>query len=402
MFGRQVNRQRTILHAFLLILFSLFYVNCTNIKQKLTDPTPISDELQNELEAWLDENGRAPDTYVASLFAEHDVVILGEQHRIKHDVEFVASMIAPLHASGVQAFATEFARRSDQHLLDSLMEGEEWDESLAREIIFNQFMAWGFQEYVDILHAAWQVNRDREDNAPQMRVIGLNNTLDFSHFKSEADRQNDEIWKLVLDGQTEADWAQVVLDVVGEGQKVLVHCGIHHAFTGYNQPKVIEGEFTSHSRTRMGNVLRDSLGMSAVTIYLHAPWNTTNGYDADFIHPAGGRLDAFMLSRSNGPYPVGFDVADSPLAPLMITDAVYSHGYHSFTISDFCDGWIYTKPVNEFETVTYIDGWINESNLAQAQATAMNPHWRRMEINALNDGCKSYRQDFYRFFGQIK
>ncbi len=381
---------------------------CSKTTPSSINPSAISEDLQTELESWFGEHGRAPDTYVAGLFANHDVVILGEQHRIKHDVEFVASMIAPLHASGVHTFATEFARRSDQSLLDSLMAGEEWNETLAREIIFNQFMAWGFQEYVDILHAAWQVNHDRAEDESSMRVLALNNTLDMSHFKSEADWDNSEVWKLVRAGQTEADWTQVVLDAVAQGEKVLIHCGIHHAFSGYHQPVVVDGEFVRHNRSRMGNVLRDSLGMGVVTVYLHAPWNTSAGYNADFIHPAGGRLDAFMLTRDEGPFTLGFDVADSPLASLPITDAVYVHGYTAshggdgFTISDFCDGWIYTKPVGEFEPVTYIDGWINESNLAQAQATAMNPYWRSLDINDLNDGCRSYKQDFERFFGNLK
>ncbi|GBE29787.1 hypothetical protein BMS3Bbin04_00810 [bacterium BMS3Bbin04] len=73
-----------------------------------------------------------------------------------------------------------------------------------------------------------------------------------------------------------------------------------------------------------------------------------------------------------------------------------------FTIADFCDGWIYTKPVSEYEPVTYIEGWINEDNLDAARANAMNPYWRTLDVSALNDGCRSYMQDFKRFYGKLK
>ncbi len=405
---------------------TLFTSCCDTSSSSMIDPPAISDDLQAELETWFDYYGRDPDDYIASLFAHHDVVILGEQHRIKHDEQFVASLLAPLHASGVTTFATEFARRSDQPLIDSLVNAPEWSSATAREIQFRQFMPWGYQDYIDILHAAWLVNHNRTPGDPALRVLGLNNTLDFSQFKTEADWEDDAVWDRVLNGQTEADWATPILTSVNaDSAKVLVHCGIHHAFTGYRQPVVKDGAFVSWGRIRMGNVLRDSLGTDVVTVFLHAPWNTTAGYDADFVHPAGGRLDAFMLNRDAGPFATGFDVADSPLERLPITDAVYMHGYDRpqglgstsddgvgdyippandgiFSIIDFCDGWIYTKPIHEYEPVTYIDGWINDTNLDRARAEAMNPKWRTMDVDALNAGCMSYQQDFERFWGHLK
>jgi hypothetical protein len=402
MVQRGLVRQNLLLLAFLIATLLLFN-GCGNssIRQRI-DPPDISDDLQAHLEDWLDENGRNPDTYIAAQFAEHDVVILAEQHRIKHDVEFVASLLAPLHMSGVHTFATEFARRSDQPLLDSLMVAPAWDESVAREIQFRQFMAWGYQEYVDILHAAWQVNHDRAEDTPILRVLGLNNTMDFSHFKTEADWQDDDVWTRVLAGQTEADWAAPIFDAVADSAKVLVHCGIHHGFTAYRQPVVDNGTFVRFGRGRMGNVLRDSLDLGVVTVYLHAPWNTSAGYNADFIHPAGGWLDAYMIAREDGPFSVGFDTDQSPFASLPITNTVYAHGYDFFTIADFCDGWIYTKPVSEYEPVTYIDNWINDSNVDLAKSSAMNPQWRTLDVEELNNGCLSYQQDFERFFGYLK
>ena len=366
------------------------------------DPPPIAPALQAELETWLAEHGRPPADYVMGLFAGRDVVLLGEMHRFRHDELLVQSLIPRLREAGVTALATEFARREDQALLDSLVTAPEWNENLGREIIFRQFMAWGFREYVDILKAVWRTNRDRPDGTAPLRVLGVNNSFDFGHIRTEADRDDPEVWRRVAGGQTEADWAGPVLAEVARGGKVLGHCGIHHAFTGFRQPRVVGGEYKGPGGLRFGNRLREELGERAVTVFLHAPWNTAAGYDAVHVHPADGRLDAFMLARDGGPFAVGFDTAPSPLGGLPIANAVYGHGRDPFTIADFCDGWIYTLPVGDYEPVAYIEDWIDEGNLEAARASDMNPRWRAMSVEQLNAGCRSYLDDHERFYGRLR
>ena len=216
------------------------------------------------------------------------------------------------------------------------------------------------------------------------------------------DWDNREVRKRVWRGQTEADWAEPVLAEVRRGGKILLYCGIHHAFTGFRQPRVDRGRFQGPGDLRFGNHLREALGGRAVTVFLHAPWEGAGGYGTRSVHPAAGRIDAFMLARQDGPFAVGFDVAGSPLADLPIDDAVYRHGRERFTLAEFCDGWIYTKPIGQYEPVTYIDGWIHAGNLERARATAMNPVWRTLSVEQLEDGCRSYLDDFRRFCGHLR
>jgi hypothetical protein len=381
-----------------LVLLILCAVQAGCGTEARTPPPAISGELQVELETWLAEHGQPPDDYILALFDDHDVVLLGEYHRIRHDAEFVQALLPQLAGAGVTVFATEFARRTDQPLIDSLLAAPDWDEPLAREIQFRMFMPWGYREYIDIFRAAWEVVQRGGD----LRVIGVNNTLDYSRIESEEDWNDDAVWERVTGGQTEADWARAVLDAVDAGQKVLVYCGYHHAFTGFRQPRVAEGRFREFGRLRMGNVLRATLGERAVAVFLHAPWPGEDGYGAPTVHPAGGRLDAFMLARDCGPFAVGFDLRDSPLAGLEIEDAVYRHGYERLTIETFCDGWIYTRPLSEYHPVTYIENWIHEGNVDAAHAAAMNPRWRDDSIAQLNAGCRSYLEDFVRYFGHLR
>ncbi len=350
---------------------------------RIEAPPALAPELQTELTDWLLENGREPAAYVAGRFDDHDVVFLGEMHRIAHDVRFVQSLLEPLYGRGVRVLATEFGRREDQADIDALLAAPEWDEALAREITFRQFVWWGFREYIDVYRAAWRLNRGLPDGAPPFRIIGVNDSPDWSFIETQADRDRSEVKRKVWRGGSEKLWAQAILDVVADGEQVLVHCGLHHAFTAYRQPIVIDGAFSHFDRDpRCGNHVRDALGERTATLFLHSPWSGAGGYGDRMRHPADGIIDALMLAM--GPRPVGFDLSAGPFGELRIVDAVYRHGYDDFKLADLCDGWIYTKPISRYEGVTPIPGWINEANLEHARAQSPNPAYRDATCETFN------------------
>ena len=350
---------------------------------RIEAPAALSAERQAELASWLLENGREPADYVAGQFDDHDVVFLGEMHRIRHDVRFVQSLLEPLYHRGVRVLATEFGRREDQADIDALLSAPAWDEALAREITFRQFVWWGFQEYVDVYRAAWRLNSGLPEGAPRMRIIGVNDSPDWSFIETQADRDRSEVKRKVWRGGSEKHWAQAILDAVAAGEKVLVHCGLHHAFTAYRQPIVIDGAFSHFDRDpRCGNHVYDALGERTATLSLHAPWSGAGGYGDRMRHPADGIIDALMLAL--GPRPVGFDLSAGPFGELRVDDAVYRHGYDDFKLADLCDGWIYTKPISRYEGVTPIAGWIDADNLAHARAQSPNPAYRDASSEAFN------------------
>jgi hypothetical protein len=353
---------------------------------RATVPPPAPDpQVSAVLTAWLDENGKDPVEYVVGLFADHDVVLLGEHHRIRHDPIFVQSLVEPLHQAGVRTLATEFGRREDQPQIDALLAAPDWNEELARTIVFNQFFTWGYQEYVDIYRAAWAINRSLPPGAPQFRILGVNDSPDWSVVKTPEDRDDPKVMARVWRGGGEDQWARAVLEAVTAGEKVLVYCGIHHAFSRYRQPVVVEGVFYRFDDSRMGNHLERALGSRVATVYLHAPWHGARGYNDRFVHPAGGAIDAVTLTRAGGPRPVGFDVAaGSPFGDLTAADCVYRHGYADFRLADYCDGWIYSRPLSEYEPVTPIAGWINKTNLETARSQIPNPRLRTFSAAQFN------------------
>jgi hypothetical protein len=241
-------------------------------------PPALEPEMQAELAAWLAEHGVPPERYVVGLFQKHDVVFLGEWHRVEHDVLFLQSLLRPLYDSGIRVLALEFGRREDQPLIDWLVTRKDWDEALAREIVFRSFIAWGYREYVDIYKAAWTLNRRLPRGRPRFKVLAMGGSPDWSIIKMQADRENPEVMRRVWRGEGEERWAEVVLDALSAGDEVLVHCGIHHAFTEYRQPVVIDGKFTGFDRSlRAGNHVFNAIGKRAVTVFLHAPWSGYEG-----------------------------------------------------------------------------------------------------------------------------
>ena len=336
------------------------------------DPALIAD-----LKAYAETHHMHPADYVVSKFNAHDVVFIGEVHRVKHDVEFVRNLIPELYAYGVYYLGTEFGRRVDQPLIDRLILSPEYDEALARHITMRQYVFWGYQEYVDIYRTAWEVNQERPPGSPAFRILGLNNAPDWSHVADRRDRDRGEVMKRVWHGETEEDWARVILDsVVARGEKILVHSGMHHAFTAYKQPIVSDGEFIRYENTRMGNYVFKEIGVGAFTVFMHGPWSSAEGYNVRLVKPADGIIDRVMAELDPSLLPIGFDTGGTPFGDLPGETSVYSHGYDGFTLSMFCDGYIYHKPFSDYEGVTPIADFINESNIGYARAQSPDPEYR--------------------------
>lgn len=329
-----------------------------------------------ELASYFMSHHQSPEDYVLGKFKDHDVVILGEHHKIRHDPLLVQKLISRLPAEGVFALATEFARAEDQPLIDSLLNSATYDESLARKISFNQFVFWGFQEYVDIFKAAWQVNQSLPISSPRFRILGVNCSPDWSVMKTQEDRENSSIKQRVWNGCTERDWAKVVLNWVGTGQKALVYCGLHHSFTHYLQPIVTDkGDFIRFEDERFGRHIYNRLGKRAFLIALHSPW-LQRSYAGEELRPAAGRLDEAIESLGAAFRPLGIDVVNTPLECLTDSASVYARGYSLFRLGTMCDGYIIQSRFSACEVVTPIADFVNEVNLSRAQQQSPNPYFR--------------------------
>ena len=274
---------------------------------------------------------------------------------------------------------------------------------MAQKITFNFGVYWGYQEYVDILKVVWQLNQTIPEGSRKFRLLGLNDTPDWSFIKTQADRENIDIMQKVWEGCGEHLWAKVIInEVVNKGDKALVYSGIHHAFTEYKQPSYNEAtqKLTGYIN-RFGNYIYNEIGKNACTIFLHSPWNSAQGYNEPLVYSTDGIIDALMTDLSPKYQTVGFDTQNSPFGKLPGETSIYKHGYENFTLEMYCDGYIFQKPISEYTGITAINGFINDSNVEQARLQFPNPAFRKSSIKKLNNVIKDdakVEKHFLRFW----
>jgi hypothetical protein len=365
---------KTSIIAFLLWLIC----SLSAFSQELPKPDPT---LSSELTRYIKTHYQSPEDYVVSKFKDHDVVFLGENHYIKHDSKLVQALIPIVYKAGVFYLGFEFARRVDQPLIDSLLNGQTYDEQLARLITFQQFVHWAFQEYIDIYKSAWRLNHSLPAGSRKFRILGLNNSPDWSFVKSQEDRDKGEVMRKVWHGEDEGDWAKVILDIViAKGEKALVYSGAHHAFSEYRQPIAFDHKFIRFGDVRLGNHVFNKIGKRAITIFLHAPWVSADGYDKPYVYPADGYVDAVMEQLEPKYQRVGFDTRGTPFGKLPGQTSLYKYGYKEFNLETIYDGYIYQGPFPTYEGVTAIKDFVNEANLEHARAQSPNPEFRHASV----------------------
>jgi hypothetical protein len=359
-----LNIKINITKFFVVLISILFLFN--NTKCFSEEVTP-STNIQSELLSYLKSNWKSPEDYVIKKFADHDIVILGESHWIKHDPELIQILIPKLYKSGIYNLGVEWGNYDSQDKVDKLINANQYDENLARSITRDFLYTWGYKEYIDIYKAAWKLNKSLPPGSPKFRIVNLGYKPDWTGITEEEWNKKDKhiMNKVFYKGNADVYMASIVLkEIIARNQKSLIYCGMHHAFTRYRQTIYSwkDGKVSGYSDKRMGNVIHKILGNKVFLISLHYYWEdkTTEG---KYNYPVSGVIDEIMR-----PLPdkrVGFDIVGSPFGNLSDSKAYYSAGHDNFKLSDFCDGYIFQKNFSDYESVTVIGDFINEDNIKE-------------------------------------
>ncbi|HXV16103.1 MAG TPA: hypothetical protein VD758_04950 [Gemmatimonadaceae bacterium] len=283
----------------------------------------------------------APADYVLSRFASHKVVLMGEAHWVKHDVDLLANVVSRLPESNVNTFAAEWLPAREQQHIDSLINSREWNQAAAVSIL--RAAAWPYREYLNVLHEAWAANRRRGPGKPELKVLALGPEPDWRK-------------QLLPLGKTyDSYMAELVIKRIEESpqNRVLVGLGFHHAFTRYLQPDLPGGSRATRFNDRTGNVLWRALGENVFMIVLHHPWYCRSGTMWGRCLPLDGAVDCAAISA--GGHPVGFDIANSPFAEMRIEPGVwYSAGYPFLRFDALADGYVWTQPIDSYANATLL------------------------------------------------
>ena len=335
---------KTKLVVFCIISF-LLGVNCFS-------QNPTIKEISN----YLEKNAKSPKDYIISKFKQYDYVFLGEYHRVKHDVEFVASLVPHLYENDVRNIAFEFWDHTNQAFIDSMMTAKEWDEQRFYNGISKCFaVTWAYTEYLDILREIWRFNQILSENQPKFRAVFAGN-----EFYPCAEDPYEQFGGEDPDVQMATVFER---EVASKNEKALIHCGIHHAFTSYHQPfyDFEAQELDGLNDERFGNIIYEKYPKQSITVFLHSPWISDKGFNKPYVKPVNGAIDDAMQLTGNKP--CGFDVKNTVVGKLKADDTYYAFGYNDFTLSMFCDGYIFLAPMNEFKNVTIDPNYFTKENI---------------------------------------
>ncbi|MGN6292887.1 MAG: hypothetical protein ACTHMV_09110 [Chitinophagaceae bacterium] len=349
----------------ILLMFSFFTVACNNnASEKGTETAAAKQPVKGTPEEYLKENFQSPEEYILSKFKTHDVILLSEDHAIKHNLVMAHDIIPQLYKAGIYNFGMEFGAEEDQATLDSLVTAPAYSEDVARRIMFNYNVGWVFNEYMDIYRAAWELNHSLPAGSRPFRILNISYRYNWAVCEEKyfGIRTPDLISSVFNRGNTEFFRADLIKkQILDKNEKILVLCGFGHAFTKYNTPyyDYREEHFYRFDTNRMGNILYRYAPDKVFTILLHYPFESkTHGY-AILYAPAGGQIDSLMKQLGN--HPAGFDLEGTPLGELRDTSA-NSIGYKDFKLSDMANGYIFYKPFEQYEGCTIDPLFLTDKN----------------------------------------
>lgn len=320
-------------------------------------------QLIAELAEYATAHRQDPAQYVLRKFETHDIVFIGERHYIKHDVEFVQSLIPRLYEKGVRNLGIEFGRYDDQNLVDQLVTAPEYDENRARSLMFQAFVLWGYKEYHDLYRAAWKLNGRLGAGKPKFRIVHLAPRFDWSQLTDNT-RPRSEMLQVMPEGDSDTKAGRVILDeFVAKGQKALVYMGSNHTLTRYDYRSSAPPRMRPSLPARAGRVVYERIADRTFVIRLHSLVEQRNG---GLAHPVAGVIDAVFSTKAV--YPTGFDTRGTPFGILAERNCTEAAGHEPLALQDLCDGYIFIKPLNEYEMVTVDQHFIDEGNLREALA----------------------------------
>jgi hypothetical protein len=365
-----MDRNRVLTIA-IIVVAVLFLFNPFGRRRSLERliPAPASQETLDPLAATLERRGKTPEDYVIGLFEDHDIVMLGEFPKIKQQVQLASRLVPRLYQAGVRNMGFEYMLYENQARLDRLITAAEFDQAEAERLFFDFVVLWGFEDYLEVVRAAWRVNKDRSPGSTPFRLVGLNVRRNWEHIQSQEDVEDPEVIKKVLaEGIPDLFMADVIQkEFVDRGQKALVYVNLQNAFTRYRNKAYEQNaeEKGLEEVRRAGNIVYDRIGERVVTVALHAPWPDRETL-SQVNYPVGGVIDRLMFGLPRESRSVGFDVRATAFAGLEVTSEIYRTGYDSLTFGDMVDGYLLLGPLGDYELVTPIPNFVNEQNLAEA------------------------------------
>jgi len=332
-----------------------------------------SEAIDKSIE-YLSKNKMSPQEYIASKFVTKDIILLSEEHRVKENLELVKSLIPVLYKNGVTIIGMEFGASENQKTLDSLILAPEYNEDLARKLMFNYNSGWVFKGYTDLYKEVWLFNKSLSKSAKKFRILNLSYRYNWSSFSGY--RTPEKMKKVFYKGNSEAyRFGIVEKEIIAKREKILILTGDIHAFTRYRFPvyDFVGEDFVRLESGYFGNLLYAKYPQKVYTILLHKPFMNLPDTKPNLVSPANGSIEAIMQKLNNEA--AGFDLVNTPLGKLR-DDSYYSLGHKNFALEDIGDGYVFLKPIKKLSGCDIDTAFLTEKNWEQALENVADPDWR--------------------------
>ena len=354
-------RLQTRIAALLVLLPASGYA-----QQSPSTPIVLSDAQQRAV-AYLNSHYQSPQDYVAARFKDHDIVFLGEGHLRKQELSFLQDLIPRLYKEGVRNLGFEMLWSDDQPEIDRLLNADTYDNEKALTLLFNwdPQVGWDFQEYADVLRAAWTLNHNLPRNAPRFRIVGTDMRPDWALVKT-----GDNITSRPTRWNAWAGSNQIARNVwmvgvirrefIDQGRKALVYNGLGHTTLAVTHDQREE----TGLRFSAAYQLRRRFGKRITAVEM-ASSATQNAALAPLISalPPDKQL-------------IGLDLKGTPVAEVPLPDkmaAVIVSSNQSLTLADYtADGFVQValKP----EPVTPAPGFITAARVEESKRQGYLPN----------------------------
>lgn len=305
------------------------------------------DEQREQAAGELKKVCSEAEVYVANMFQNADIVLLGETHQIKENCRFVADLLPVIYdRAKVRRLVWEFAPSRLNEELRELVTAPKFDRARAINVLRqNAWPTWGFEDYLGILEAAWKINHERNVGDQPFLVVGMDTDWRQSTYldQSKVEQFNTRL-------KRESHMADVIRsEVLDRKLKALVQVGRDHTF---------------NQGVRLGAVLKKELKDRVRQVCLHFKYPSRKG-------PAAIELlieDLMSRVKKRG---VGFDIKATPLADLRDPTCFYWSMAREATLADLIDGYIFLVPLKEQHRMTWIEGFVQPSNYQEARQIAL-------------------------------
>ena len=323
---------------------------------------------------------QSPVEYLVELCGLHQIVLVGDLVGVAQHVETLVEVVPALHEAGVD-LAWEFTNSRAQDRLDALVGAAVWDPRGCADLFVDLLgVGFAYQEYADVLHAAWQTNQD-SPHLPPFRIVALGvpsyvEDPELLEGRSAGELELRNWW---MGGHyrdlTAFHMANVVTaEVIRHGRRALVYCAADRTTT-----RLVEWHDGLAPAT-VGNLLHRWMGEGVQRVLFHGAVD-----DIEAIQ----RVEALIEAAPEDVDELGIDLELSTLGNVGITGVIGTIGgeQSTFRLRDLADGYLFVAPLEEWRPCELLDDLIAPANFVDIEARyrALDPRDERYTQDELEE-----------------